>query len=136
MSQVNCKEVTPSTNILTCNNHDLVPAPSTSWQFNGNDYTAGLTPGVYTYTYEVVVGSVVKEFNVDLNFVDVCKDVKIVKPSETTHVYFITDPTKQIELMPPFSVDPSFCEYAIDGPDSEIPGNLTPEPCLNNESCI
>jgi len=84
-----------------------------TWSFDSTDYTAGLTPGTYKYTYDVTVGGVTKQFTVDLVLEDPCKNVSITVPEATTQIYVITDPDGSYTLQPMFSVTPDFCPYEI-----------------------
>ena len=48
---VTVKCVSVSSNLLAC--QDLDENGQVNWTFDGDDYTNGITPGTYTYTFNV-----------------------------------------------------------------------------------
>ena len=108
---VTCDSVVGPSQYLSCveldNNGQIV------WNFDDTDYTGGLTPGSYTYTFNVQVGGQTSQFSFNLVLEDPCKNASIVVPTATTQTYVITDPDGTYTLQPPFSVSPMFCAYEI-----------------------
>ena len=88
-----CVDVNGPTAYLTCTDHDISKlAPGTDWTFDGTDYNGGLTPGTYTYNYNVVIGTVSEPFAVDIVLEDACLTATITVPATTSETYFITTP--------------------------------------------
>jgi hypothetical protein len=60
--EIACNNVSPVNEFLKCDGHELNEDGGfeTSWAPDGDDYTQGLLPGTYTYTYDVKVGDEVE----------------------------------------------------------------------------
>jgi hypothetical protein len=106
---VTCDSV--SSNLLAC--QDLDNNNQVNWTFDGDDYTNGITPGTYTYTFNVEAGGQTEQFTVDIVLEDPCKNPVITVPDTTTLTYVITDDEVKYTLTPMFSVTPDFCPYEI-----------------------
>lgn len=87
---VSCISVNDASGRLTCSGHDLVPSQSTTWTITGADYTAGLQPGTYVYTYRVTVGARTDDFPVTLTITDPCINPTIVVPDDTNQQFYVT----------------------------------------------
>jgi len=108
---VTCDSVVGPSQYLACK--ELDSNGKIDWTFDDTDYTDGLKPGTYTYTFNVQVGGQSAQFSFDVVLQDPCKNASIVLPSATTQTYVITDPDGTYTLQPLFSVSPVFCTYEI-----------------------
>jgi len=75
-----------------------------SWSFTGEDYNQGLVPGSYVYTFSVTAGTKTETFTVEIVLIDPCANPTIIKPSDSTQVYVITDPDGKYTLQPAFEI--------------------------------
>ena len=88
---VSCKTVSGPSNLLGCK--ELTDGKLT-WNFSPDDYTVDkLTPGQYTYTFDVSTGNdpaLTKQFSFKLTLIDSCETPVITSPTTAPQEYTIT----------------------------------------------
>ena len=88
---VSCNDVSGPSNLLSCK--ELTDGKLT-WNFTPNDYTVKrLTPGEYTYTFDVSTGNdsaLTKQFSFKVILIDLCKVPVITSPTTAPQEYTIT----------------------------------------------
>jgi hypothetical protein len=107
---ISCNSVSPS-GILDC--QELNSDNQLTWSFDGTDYNGDVTPGTYTYTFDVTILDKTEQFTVDVVLTDPCENPTITMPNPTSIVYVITDAEGRYTLEPELSVDPEFCKFEI-----------------------
>ena len=112
---VECNNVSGPSNLLGCRELDN---GSIKWNFTPDDYTTnGLTPGEYTYTFDVSTGDndpgLTKQFSFKIILIDGCLTPVIVQPTTVAQEYTITDFAKDYQLTDKFSVSPTYCADSI-----------------------
>ena len=88
---VQCNNVSGPSNLLGCRE---LSNGSLTWNFTPNDYKVNrITPGEYTYTFDVSTGNdpaLTKQFSFKVILIDACLTPVIVKPTTTPQDYTIT----------------------------------------------